>query len=346
MNETSDAMSAVHFRWRWGKIAKHITSVFRSVRPIHRSPSTSLDVNKGTSSCSAQNKRDKGKWKATEPSKPPKDADSKATKGLRSKSIENRSRGTAITPAPSQNSFVKTYWGSNSNNNVLGREVSASTSKSGSEKRSRFLFWRPTIFQSTTRPSSPQTRSPAPQSLGPVSGANPKSRRSEEALRFFRPTQSNDDESGRLTAARRASSWGQGDRELHEVVSLTSIERELNDHDMNVGAGGVSRDGDFGIGVAGPSLFDSILGPSGPSLPEETFEGRYARKPIYDEDSSTFASRADDDDDDEWQHGSMFDEEEEYDIEGEEEDGDEEDEDAAQENGVIFSPRRRPSDTQ
>jgi hypothetical protein len=350
-HEASDAMSAVHFRWRWGgKIAKHITSVFRSVRPIYRSPDTLLDAGTRsdphshrtqdskvvgtTSSPQPQNKRDKGKGKATEP---PKDSSSKVTKGL----IENwpySSRVNSTSYAGLQTSVVR-----GSDANFMGREISPSASKSVSEKRSRlglFLNWRPTKFQSTTSPSSPYTQSPDPGTLGIVSGGNPDSRRSEEALRFFRYTQSSedDDEGGRLTAARRASSWGQGDKELHEVISLTSIERELNDHDMNVGAGGVSREGDVGIGVAGSSsfqLFDSTWAP-GSSVPEETFDDvneRYGQ-PIYDEDSSTLASGPDDDDN--WQRGSEFD--------GDDADYDDDDDaiDSDQDNGVIFSPRRRP----
>ena len=204
------------------------------------------------------------------------------------------------------------------------------------------MNWRPTKFQSTTSPPSPYTQPPSPRSLGTVSGGNPNSRRSEEALRFFRYTQSSedDDEGGRLTAARRASSWGQGDKELHEVVSVTSIERELNEHDMNVGAGGVSRDGDFRIGVAGPSssfpLLESPWGP-GSSVPDEAFEDMNERygQPIYDEDSSTLASGPDDDDD--WQRGS--------DSDADDDDDDDDDDDALDsddENGVTFSPRRRP----
>ena len=349
VHEASDAMSAVHFRWRWGgKIARHISSVFRNVRPIHRSPDTLIDAgtksdpqshgtqdNKvvvgTTSSSQPQSKRDKGKSKATEP---PKDPNTNVTKGL----IENRphsSRGTSTSYAGLQ---TRTCRGSDAN--LLGREVSPSTSKPVSEKRSRFglfLNWRPTKFQSTTSPSSPYTQSPSPRTLGTVSGGNPNSRRSEEALRFFRYTQSSedDDEGGRLTAARRASSWGQGDKELHEVVSLTSIDRELNDHDMNVGAGGVSRDGDFG--VAGPSSFpllDSTWGP-GSSVPDETFEDMNERygQPIYDEDSSTLASGPGDDDD--WQRGS------EFDTDDVDDDADDDALDSDEENGVTFSPRRR-----
>ena len=349
VREASGAMSAVHFRWRWGnKIAKHITSVFRNVRPMHRSL---LDVGTksdpqyrgqskknvvDTPSSPQQNKRDKGKWKATEPSKPPY---SKATKIL----IENESqssRGISASYAGSQSSVARAYRGSDAN--LLGRQISPSTSKSGSEKRSRFglfLNWRPTKFQSPpTSPSSSFSQSMSPRTLGTVSGGNPNSRRSEEALWFMRNTQSSeDDEGGKLTNARRASSWGQGDKEFHEVISVTSIERELNDHDMNVGAGGVSRDGDVGIGVAGSSsfpLFDSILGPT--SVPEETFADvneRYGR-PVYDEDSSTLASGPGDDDD--WQHGSEFD-----DADADDDDDDDDALDSDQENGVTFSTRRR-----
>ena len=356
VHEASDAMSAVHFRWRWGgKIARHITSVFRNVRPIYRSPNALLDpstksdlqshgtqdnkVVVGSTSCQQpQRKLDKGKSRVTEPLK---DSTTNVTKG----SIDNwphSSHGTSTSYAGLQTKACRGSYA-----NFLCHKVSPS--KSVSEKRSRlglFLNWRPTKFQSTTSPptpftQSPYTQSPSPRTLGTVSGANPNSRRSEEALRFFRLTQGSedDDEAGRLTAARRASSWGQGDKELHEVVSLTSIERELNDHDMNVGAGGVSREGDFGIGVAGPSSFpllDSTWGP-GSSVPEETFEDineRYGQ-PFYDEDSSTLASGPGDNDD--WQRGSDFDVADDAD-----DDGDDDALDSDEENGVIFSPRRRP----
>ncbi|KAF8808659.1 kinase-like protein [Phlegmacium glaucopus] len=361
VHEASDAMSAVHFRWRWGgKIAKHITSVFRSVRPAHRSSDTLQDAgtesefgmssdprhlvrtNKAvvgiTSSpiVPVQDKREKSKWKATEePSRPPKGA--KATKGLSpAKSIENwpqASRGIPSTSYPGSQSFIR-----GSDTDFLGREISPSTSKSGSEKRTRFgLFsnWRPTKFQSNTNVSS-YTELPATRTVGTVAGVNPNSRRSEEALRYFRFTQSSEDDEGRLTAARRASSWGQGDKEMNEVVSVTSIERELNDHDMNVGAGGVSRDGDFGIGVAGPSSFPSFLGPVSAQDTFDDVDRRYGQ-PFYDEDSSTLASGPGDDDD--WQRGSDFE-----DDDADEGDDDDDDDDAVssdQENGVTFSPRRR-----
>ena len=346
VHEASDAMSAVHFRWRWGgKIAKHITSVFRNVRPIHRSPDTLLDAGTksdphdriqstndffGTTSSPQQNKRDKGKWKVTEPSKP----FSSTTKGS---SCPQSSRGTSTSCVGSQNSVPKTCRGSYANS--LARHVSPSTSKSGSEKRTRFglfLNWRPTKFQSPASPSSGSssyTQSANPRTLGTISGGNSNSRRSEEALRLIRNTLSSEDD-GRLTAARRASSWGQGDKELHEVVSVTSIERELNDHEMNVGAGGVSRDGDTTAATAAGSssfqLFDSIMGGGGSAavVPQETFADvneRYGL-PFYDEDSSTLASGTGDDDD--WQRGSEFDVDD--------------DDDSDQENGVTFSPRRRP----
>ncbi|PPQ63943.1 hypothetical protein CVT24_009118 [Panaeolus cyanescens] len=51
---------------------------------------------------------------------------------------------------------------------------------------------------------------------------------------------------GALTAARRASSWGQGDnREFTEIISVTSVEHigGLSEHVLNVGAGGVQDDG-------------------------------------------------------------------------------------------------------
>ena len=423
VNEASDAMSAVHFRWRWGgKIAKHITSVFRNVRPVYLSSSALTDDVTGVKSDPhvrsvnhdlVQNKYDKGKWKATttttttEPNNhSPKRTNSKATRNLHPKSNDHWC---------SQGDSSAGGGGSQTSVNVSGREISPLISKSGgggggrgvsgSEKRSRFggLFsnWRPTKFQQQQQPSSSSSNTNSPSSytqppipFGMISGAHPSSRRSEEALRFFRNTSNVDDGredeegidelgiGGRLTAARRASSWGEGDKKelLHEVVSVTSIERELDEHEMNVGAGGVSRDGDFGINLAGRSssfpFFDSILGSSGPSGPsagpssssgsgggnggggggvEEMFNERYGQ-PFYDEDSSTLASGPgrgddddndddDDDDDDIWQGGFDEDGDEGGDGGGVENVDEDDGNSSDQEHGVIFSPRRRPSNS-
>lgn len=374
VNEASDAMSAVRFRWRWGgKIAKHITSVFRSVRPIYWSSTTSLDEvgsqsEPGIASHSLRSNKDvvsnqvqnKGKSKATESFKPAtNNSTTTTTKGPDPKSTSQSSRGgTSVSKCSAINT---------SDINVLGPEVSPSTSKSGSEKRSRlglFWNWRPTkptdndIIDLSSCPPLPPTQ------IGSVTGVNPNSRRSEEALRFFRYAEEDggdDDEGGRLTAARRASSWGQGDKELLEVVSVTSIERELNDHEMNVGAGGVSRNGDhFGIVGGGhqpvaaaaavgnsssyPS-FDSILGANNSGMVvelEESFNEPVGQ-PYYDVDSSTLASSGPGDDED-WRHGIEFDEDvdEVYLDEEDDDDADDDEDDEDDEDVVTFSPRRRP----
>ena len=93
------------------------------------------------------------------------------------------------------------------------------------------------------------------------SPTTPNTRRSEEALRYYGQSASmgtrfgstgppiafDDDDpenaGALLTAARRASSWGQGDTELTELVSVQSVGQDLNEHEMNVGAGGIAREG-------------------------------------------------------------------------------------------------------
>ena len=85
--------------------------------------------------------------------------------------------------------------------------------------------------------------------------APPSTRRSEEALRMYRPSPSSSDSisraggGGLLTAARRASSWGQGDEGGFEIESVRSMDvgHEMDSH-MNarvmlVGAGGVHLGG-------------------------------------------------------------------------------------------------------
>ncbi|KAF8150112.1 kinase-like domain-containing protein [Crassisporium funariophilum] len=354
VNETSGAMSAVHFRWRWGgKIAKHVTSLFRNVRPLPRSQAPLLDYsdaeprgavmsdphdmvrrNKSVEGAmSSPTVVNKGKAKA-EFHKPPKAA--KDAKASRSKSIENWPSArtqTPSVPAP------KARRGSDAG--LLTREVS-SLSKSASEKKTRFglfLNWRPNKYPQpagTIAPGADYTHVQSTRAFGTHAQGTPSSRRSEEALRYLRQAQSSDD-GANLTAARRASSWGQGDKELHEVVSVTSVEHTLNEHDMNVGAGGLSHKGDGGP-VAGPSGYrlEPVIADE-TSFEEEDIDARYGQ-PCYD-DSSTIASEAG-----EWQRGSEMSSEFD-DGDGDDDDDDEfvdDDESSDQENGVTFSPRRRP----
>ncbi|RXW20703.1 hypothetical protein EST38_g5160 [Candolleomyces aberdarensis] len=87
------------------------------------------------------------------------------------------------------------------------------------------------------------------QRSGTASNANrissirgePGIRRSEEALRYYRSGQNSQSNDGMLTAARRASSWGQGDEpmEFAEVMSITSMDLQLNDNDYLFGVGGI-----------------------------------------------------------------------------------------------------------
>jgi len=128
-----------------------------------------------------------------------------------------------------------------------------------------------------------------------------------------------------FTAARRASSWGYegfDNSEYVDVVSLRSDRIELNDHEMIVGAGGVSNDlqalmprslsagvgtssgpaggavaaaaSGSGAGGAGPSRSASRTIVGERSVPRESgrvsfYDERYG-PPGFDEDSSTIAS--------------------------------------------------------
>jgi hypothetical protein len=85
----------------------------------------------------------------------------------------------------------------------------------------------------------------------------PNMRRSDEGLRRYTYVDADEGAgsgavgygtqlSGLLTAARRASSWGQGDKEEYtEMVSVRSVEQGLNEH--LVGARGVFRVGPEGL---------------------------------------------------------------------------------------------------
>ncbi|KAF8910538.1 kinase-like domain-containing protein [Gymnopilus junonius] len=367
VNETSDAMSVVLFRWRWGgKLARHVSSLFR--RPggprLSEQPPPEDDSGAfpdavvsdpqgqwnrfttaqgpsgvGSSPTIGLTKRDKGKAKAEAP-RTLKRPSSKGSKSLRAKSID-REQGAL------QGSALKARRGSESK--IVDRSTSGTSSppaKQG-EKKTRFAGffqisnWRPTKFSSAQAPSSSQyaqshtTGTMGGIGVGMLGGApgassqTPNTRRSEEALRYYRlPADAN--ESGNLTAARRASSWGQGDdKEFTEIVSVQSVGQELNEHTMNVGAGGVSRDRIM-VPVAGPSTLAKTNEPALSPVPiEQHFDDEFEQygHPVYD-GSSTIGSVVDNDSAS-WQRGSELEEAVEYDYSSEEE-----------ENGVMFSPRR------
>lgn len=205
-------------------------------------------------------------------------------------------------------------------------------------------------------PSSSNLRLPIPiTTISRTTGARTQSdhvtRRSEEALRYYRTGKpiDDDEDGGRLTAARRASSWGQGDHsvEFAEVVSVTSVDQDLNEQEMNVGAGGILQQrpfvprassrtaGDFSEAVASTSAVPPV-----DPADEQGVEDIYG-PPCFDEDSSTIGSgfdhEEDDDDRGRWRTGSDLDDGDEDDDEL----GDDGDDDDSQENVVTFSPRKR-----
>ncbi|KIJ90150.1 hypothetical protein K443DRAFT_15478, partial [Laccaria amethystina LaAM-08-1] len=172
----------------------------------------------------------------------------------------------------------------------------------------------------------------------------------EEALRYYRTGKpiDDDEDGGRLTAARRASSWGQGDHsvEFVEVVSVTSVDQDLNEHEMNVGAGGILKErpfalrgssrtaGDFSEAVASTSVVPPV-----DSADEQGVEDIYGPS-CFDEDSSTIGSGFDheeeDDDRGRWRTGSDLDD---GDEDGDELGDDGDDDDDSQENVVRFVDR-------
>ncbi|KAJ2917354.1 hypothetical protein MD484_g3075, partial [Candolleomyces efflorescens] len=92
-------------------------------------------------------------------------------------------------------------------------------------------------------PPSQQPRSGTASTANRMSSnrVEPGTRRSEEALRYYRSGHHSQSDEGILTAARRASSWGQGDEPLEfaEVMSVTSMDLQLNDNEYLFGVGGV-----------------------------------------------------------------------------------------------------------
>lgn len=363
LDETSDAMSAVHFRWQWGQITRRISSLLRTVRPQRsRDRMPDSDDARGVSSSEPHPRigrpksgavsptqephaaslpggvyrGDKGKWRA-EPRGP-------VSKSSRSKSIERwpadkgHSSSTSAVSAP--HAIPKARRGSETILVHQTQDESSQLDPTGSDRpRTRFAFfsmshWRPNKYPSqgpspsqTTAASSVDANLQA-QALGPMSHVNRATRRSEEAFRHYRSGGGGTSHDGPLTAARRASSWGQGDQpaEFAEVASMKSVGRILNDHDMNVGAGGVSNGRALRIRTS--SGAGSSAGSSAQAAPSlSTDEDQLYGPACYDEDSSTIASAFDNEDPLDWQTGS--------DLE-DSDDPEEEDDD-----GVVFTPGRR-----
>ncbi|KAI6025444.1 hypothetical protein EDC04DRAFT_240088 [Pisolithus marmoratus] len=128
----------------------------------------------------------------------------------------------------------------------------------GERTRHRFSlssmkYWRSSSRRTTSQTSSPLDTSSVGSSLGKApqqsasTDVNITLRRSEEVLRRHgrecMPSGTHDPCEGGLTAARRASSWGDPMNYAEEVTSLTSGEHDGLDEDaLFLGAGGVCND--------------------------------------------------------------------------------------------------------
>lgn len=118
---------------------------------------------------------------------------------------------------------------------------------------SSMKYWRSPSHRTTSQASSPldtssvgSSQDKAPQQ-SPSSDVNIMLRRSEEVLRHHghecMPSGTRSPCEGGLTAARRASSWGEPMNYVEEVTSLTSGEHDGLDEDaLFLGAGGVCND--------------------------------------------------------------------------------------------------------
>lgn len=357
VDEASDAMSTVHFRWNWGAvITRRISSLFRRTRdddrdrdvdgPVRPEPNARIRRRKTSTTglqayeISDSSKNDKGKERATRPDS----STPYASKSLRSRSTEPR-RIRRRDHGTSSLSALHASGHSGRRGSATGLvdpnpSVSSQSSPTTSDK-SRTLFgflfnpithWRPNKYSSqvpspTTTTATPSlTAGSTPQRVD-SSVRSRVTRRSEEALRYRRYNPLDDD--GALTADRRASSWGQGDQpvEFADVLNLQSIRKERSERAF-VGAShsGVYNDQSFAPRT--PSRLSNVAATSPPKKP--AFEEEQQFGPAYfDEDSSTIASAYGNDS--EWQNGSELEEEEDGG-----EDSDDQDEPA-----VTFMPRRR-----
>ena len=162
---------------------------------------------------------------------------------------------------------------------------------------SAILRWRPNKFQphGTSSLDVPSSDWPSKKSLSPTLRSTETTalteqfcRRSEEALRYHRTVQSIASEP--LTAARRASSWGENPTDffMEEVASVNSEDPAELDHDaMILGAGGVCNDfilephvSSVASGSGSVDLEATVA--SVRQLPSERYIGHLVSSPISD----------------------------------------------------------------
>jgi hypothetical protein len=328
-------MSTLHFKWGWGKrLAGHVSSLLRirprpsplsPSRPLHNAneagddrtsprPARNRPVARAKSlgaSSRLSSRRDKGKRRAdmtpipgvvTGRSKSIERWPMSNQSNKRSRKIRRGSETHLAPPQPFQSGSTP---------------HSSSTLVHGDDRlRSRITLssiwrWRPRYSPHATSPV--ETRRPTSRNMYPRSGvqsttlADSFSRRSADSLRHSGTAQTL---TGTLTAARRASSWGENPTDfLEEVASLNSEEPDLDESAMILGAGGVCND----LCIVSPNMPGISAEPSGsssnPWQPQPTRTFGYGSPPgflRYPHSASPLAqvayesesSPVDDDDDD------------------------------------------------
>ncbi|KAG6826378.1 hypothetical protein H0H92_016070 [Tricholoma furcatifolium] len=364
-DETSDAMSTIHFQWNWNDVARRVSSLFRrstrqpreikipseseqdSARgPVKSDPHVRVRRHQSsrypdTAYASTTHKVDKGKQRAgLHPSLcEPEPVRSKSTEPWPIARKNGASRSTSAITYTS-----KPRRGSGSLLSGADRKSSIiSTSPAASEKpRTRFAFlksWRPTRFSSQTTASSPTDIS---QRGLASSVPNPSSvtRRSEEVLRRYR-TGAEDPIDRALTADRRASSWGQGDQ-APEFTSLASS-YDVIDSGAHAGPSRLYTD------RFSPRTASRFSDSAGLSYSDEVGDGIEVQSsstfgpPSFDDSSSSIVSA---DGGAVWRRGSIDavnSQHHAHDDQIFEEDDDDDDDDDEEENAAVtFSPRKRP----
>ncbi|KAI5988626.1 hypothetical protein EDD15DRAFT_1373760 [Pisolithus albus] len=264
--ETEKAMTTMRFSWGWHKRLTHgISSLLRNPKPA--SIRTSAHEGRAKSkrrlaahSTTLQNDstpnvthgpqgsiEKKMKSLRIRPSQPPSDSNVSR--------LTSRRGSDALSPS-------RDMHGASCTRPSSGRNSEGTTivipSPAGERTRHRFSLssmkrWRSSPHRTTSQASSPldtssvgSSQEKAPQQTVSTD-VNITLRRSEEVLRHHRhecmPGGAHGPCEGGLTAARRASSWGEPTNYAEEVTSLTSGEHDGLDEDaLFLGAGGVCND--------------------------------------------------------------------------------------------------------
>lgn len=267
-DEASDAMSVVRFKWNWGGVTRRLTNLSNIFNPKPRAaPHPQPTGAEGVAG-------ESGAVRSDPDMRLPPSSSSRRPPRLQTHSVYHVASSPGLFPSrvEKKDKGKKPEALAHPHDSpIRKRQASEQTSNTSSQQTSpterpfihHFKSWISALNSRSSERANPQptqrhqyhhhhthrtthsrtpngSSTPQAKKANHLSRADPSTRRSEEALRFYRSAQNS--ASALFTEARRASSWGQGDDpiEFADVMSITSTDQlQLNDNDYLFGVGGI-----------------------------------------------------------------------------------------------------------